>query len=85
VLQDQRGPFFDDPDHLDVGMVATYHHEAWGKFEQPGALWHFGNQGVKLDRAPPVLGQHTIEVLLEVGMARADIDALIAGGSAVAF
>ena len=85
VLQDQRGPFFDDPDHLAVGLVATYRHEAWGMFEQPGALWHFGNQDVKLDRAPPVLGQHTIEVLLEVGMARADIDDLIAGGSAVAF
>jgi crotonobetainyl-CoA:carnitine CoA-transferase CaiB-like acyl-CoA transferase len=84
VLQDQRGPFFDDPDHLDVGMVATYQHEAWGKFEQPGALWHFGNQDVKLDRAPPVLGQHTIEVLLEVGMTRSDIDALIAGGAALA-
>jgi crotonobetainyl-CoA:carnitine CoA-transferase CaiB-like acyl-CoA transferase len=84
VLQDQRGPFFDDPDHLDVGMVATYQHEAWGKFEQPGALWHFGNQDVKLDLAPPVLGQHTIEVLLEVGMARADIDDLIAGGAALA-
>ena len=84
VLQDQRGPFFDDLDHLAAGMVATYHHEAWGKFEQPGALWHFGNQDVKLDRAPPVLGQHTIEVLLEVGMTRADIDALIAGGAALA-
>jgi crotonobetainyl-CoA:carnitine CoA-transferase CaiB-like acyl-CoA transferase len=84
VLQEQRGPFFDDPDHLAAGLIATYRHEAWGKFEQPGALWHFGNQEVKLDRAPPVLGQHTIEVLLEVGLSRADIDALIAGGSAVA-
>jgi crotonobetainyl-CoA:carnitine CoA-transferase CaiB-like acyl-CoA transferase len=85
VAQEQRGPFFDDPDHLAAGLVARYRHEAWGTFEQPGALWHFGNQEVKLDRAPPVLGQHTIEVLLEVGMARADIDALVAAGAAVAF
>jgi crotonobetainyl-CoA:carnitine CoA-transferase CaiB-like acyl-CoA transferase len=85
VLQEQRGPFFDDADHLAVGLVATYQHEAWGSFEQPGALWHFGDQEVKLDRAPPVLGQHTVEVLLEVGLSQADIDALIAGGSAVAY
>ena len=37
----------------------------------------------KLDRAPPVLGEHTVEVLREVGVPQAEIDELLAAGAAV--
>jgi crotonobetainyl-CoA:carnitine CoA-transferase CaiB-like acyl-CoA transferase len=84
VRQGQRGPFFDDPDHLAAGLVASYTHADWGRLEQPGAMWYFGDQDVKLDRAPPVLGEHTAEVLLEVGLSQAEIDELLAAGAAVA-
>lgn len=83
VRRGQRGPFFDDPDHLAAGLVATYTHRQWGRFEQPGALWNFGDLDVRLDRAPPVLGEHTIEVLREVGVADDVIDELLATGAAV--
>jgi crotonobetainyl-CoA:carnitine CoA-transferase CaiB-like acyl-CoA transferase len=84
VRRDQRGPFFDDPDHLAAGLVAAYDHVDWGRMEQPGAFWNFGNQDVRVDRAPPALGQHTVEVLTEVGLSRAEVDALVVGGVAVA-
>jgi crotonobetainyl-CoA:carnitine CoA-transferase CaiB-like acyl-CoA transferase len=78
----QRFPFFDDPDNQAAGMVASYRSADWGTFEQPGALWYFGDLDVRLDRAPPALGEHTIEVLTEVGLDRAEIDALLASGTA---
>jgi crotonobetainyl-CoA:carnitine CoA-transferase CaiB-like acyl-CoA transferase len=84
VRQGQKGPFFDDPDHLAAGLVASYTHADWGRLEQPGAMWWFGDQEVRLDRAPPVLGQHTVEVLLEVGVSQSEIDELLAAGAAVA-
>jgi crotonobetainyl-CoA:carnitine CoA-transferase CaiB-like acyl-CoA transferase len=84
VRRGQKGPFFDDPAHLAAGLIASYTHTDWGKLEQPGALWYFGNQDVKLDRAPPLVGEHTTEVLLEVGLSQAAIDEAIAAGAVVA-
>jgi crotonobetainyl-CoA:carnitine CoA-transferase CaiB-like acyl-CoA transferase len=48
-----------------------------------GALWSLGDLDVRLDRAPPALGEHTEEVLAEVGLDRAAIDALLAESVAV--
>ena len=58
-------------------------HGEWGHLEQPGAMWFFGDQEVRLDRAPPLLGEHTVEVLLEVGMSRDEIDEALAAGAVV--
>jgi len=84
VRRAQKGAFFDDPAHRAAGLVAEYAHGEWGRLEQPGAMWHFGDQQVKLDRSPPLLGQHTVEVLLEVGLPRDQVDELIRDGVAVA-
>jgi len=82
VRLDNKLPFFDDPDNRAAGLIAEYHHADWGRFEQPGAMWYFGDLEPRLDRAPPVLGEHTVEVLAEIGLARDDIDALLASGAA---
>jgi crotonobetainyl-CoA:carnitine CoA-transferase CaiB-like acyl-CoA transferase len=37
---------------------------------------------VRLDRAPPGLGEHTVEVLTEVGIDPGTIDAMLAAGAA---
>jgi crotonobetainyl-CoA:carnitine CoA-transferase CaiB-like acyl-CoA transferase len=84
VRQGQNGPFFDDPAHLAAGLVASYPHADWGQLEQPGAMWYLGDQEVRLHRAPPVLGEHTVEVLLEVGLSQSEIDDLLAVGAAAA-
>ena len=46
-------------------------------------MWWFGDQAVRLDRAPPVLGEHTVEVLREVGLDQSAIDALLSVGAAI--
>jgi crotonobetainyl-CoA:carnitine CoA-transferase CaiB-like acyl-CoA transferase len=84
VRLDQREAFFDDAANHAAGMVARYEHAAWGMFEQPGALWHFGNLDTRLELAPPVLGEHTVDVLLDVGLGRDAIDRLLADRVAVA-
>jgi crotonobetainyl-CoA:carnitine CoA-transferase CaiB-like acyl-CoA transferase len=83
VRQEQKGPFFDDPDHLAAGLIASYRHMQWGQMEQPGAMWFFGDQEVRLDLAPPVLGEHTVEVLREVGLSDVEIEAALAAGAVV--
>jgi len=85
VREQQCQPFFDDPANQAAGLVATYPHAEWGKLEQPGALWYFGDLGVRLDYAPPALGEHTIEVLAEVGLSGDEISSLLAAGVAKAF
>ncbi len=80
VRQNQRDAFFDSAENQAAGLVARYPHPIYGMFEQPGALWAFGDLDVRLDRAPPTVGQHTIEILEEVGMSREDIDRLVADG-----
>jgi crotonobetainyl-CoA:carnitine CoA-transferase CaiB-like acyl-CoA transferase len=81
----QRYPFFDDPANRAAKLVAEYQHAEWGKLEQPGALWYFGDQEVQLHRAPPALGEHTVEVLGDFGLDQSTIDTLLAAGVAVQF
>ncbi len=82
VRLDQVESFFASADNDAAGMIARYRHVDYGAVEQPGAFWAFGDLDVKLDHAPPGLGEHTVEVLEEVGLDRATIDAMLADGSA---
>jgi crotonobetainyl-CoA:carnitine CoA-transferase CaiB-like acyl-CoA transferase len=84
VRLDQCEPFFSSADNDAAGMIARYRHVDYGDVEQPGAFWSFGNLEVRLDRAPPGLGEHTVEVLTELGFDRPAIDAMLADGTAVA-
>ncbi len=86
VELEQRYPFFDSEANRRAGLVADYRHAEWGRLEQPGALWYFGEDlGVRLELAPPALGEHTVECLGEFGVDQATVDALLASGSAVQF
>jgi crotonobetainyl-CoA:carnitine CoA-transferase CaiB-like acyl-CoA transferase len=42
---------------------------------------NFAEAPLAFDRAPPLLGQHTAEVLGEIGLGQAEIDALAARGA----
>ncbi len=80
VGMDQGEAFLDDPLLRGLGLVASYPHAEWGRLEQVGAFWDLGDLEVRLDRAPPALGQHTVEVLNEAGLDAGTIDALLARG-----
>jgi crotonobetainyl-CoA:carnitine CoA-transferase CaiB-like acyl-CoA transferase len=80
VRQNQRDAFFDSETNQAAGLVARYPHPDYGEFEQPGAYWAFGDLDVRLDKAPPALGQHSIEILEQVGFPRDEIERLVADG-----
>ena len=84
VRENQLEPFFENPGHAAAGLHAHYRHARYGRMDQVGAFWNFGDLPLKLDRPPPALGEHTREVLLERGLSGAEIDGLIAGGLAAA-
>jgi crotonobetainyl-CoA:carnitine CoA-transferase CaiB-like acyl-CoA transferase len=87
VRLDQGEPFFASGANDAAGLIARYDHADYGRVEQPGAFWIFGDLDVKLDRAPPALGEHLDGVLplTEVGLDAATVDALIASGAAHAW
>ncbi len=56
---------FDDPQVIANELIAAVNHPDWGPVRQTGALIRFESTPVKVDRAAPLLGQHTDEILRE--------------------
>ena len=83
VRLDQRDAFLDDAANRAAGLVATYEHGDWGRLDQTGGLWDFGDLALRIERPPSRLGEHTVEVLTELGLDAAAIDALLRSGAAV--
>jgi crotonobetainyl-CoA:carnitine CoA-transferase CaiB-like acyl-CoA transferase len=67
VREAQRDAFLDDPLNAAAGLHAHYPHPVYGHLQQIGAFWDFGDLPLALDRAPPALGQHSREVLMQMG------------------
>jgi crotonobetainyl-CoA:carnitine CoA-transferase CaiB-like acyl-CoA transferase len=73
-------PWYDDPAAQAAGWVTDYEHPVWGRLEQPGRLFELSETPGRLAGPSPVIGSHTREVLLELGYAPDEIDALRAAG-----
>jgi len=56
---------FDDPQVLANDLIAELNHTEWGKVWQTGALIKFSATPAPIERAAPVLGEHTDEILRE--------------------
>lgn len=80
VALGNRDGFLDDPANRAARIVATFSHPTLGRFEHIGALWDFVDLGTRLDLAPPMLGQHSNEILESIGIDQAGRDALLAAG-----
>ena len=71
---------FDDPQVVHRRMLRRLPHPAAGTVPQVVSPMNFAEAPLAFDRAPPLLGQHTAEVLAEVGLGPAEVEALAARG-----
>ncbi|MFF5991236.1 CaiB/BaiF CoA-transferase family protein [Prauserella flavalba] len=69
---------FDDPDLKDRGLVVGYRHPVTGDMEMAGRLMDLA--GGRGSGRPPLIGEHTREILLELGLSGVDVDALLEAG-----
>ncbi len=73
-----------DPQVRHNGMIATVPHATLGEVEVTGVPLHLQRTPGSVRRGPPVLGEHTEEVLAELGYAANEIDRLAREGAIVA-
>jgi crotonobetainyl-CoA:carnitine CoA-transferase CaiB-like acyl-CoA transferase len=67
---------FFDADNERLGLVAEYEHPILGTMRQYGNLIDFSETPGKVHGPPPLVGQHTREILEWVGYAPDEMDAL---------
>ena len=66
---------FDD-ELLRLGLVAEYEHPLLGRVRQAGNLISFSDTPGRAERAAPLVGEHTREILAELGYDGATMDDL---------
>ena len=71
-----------DPQTRSQELVQEMPHPALGTVAVPGFPYRFGGTPLAVRHPPPLLGQHTAEVLAEVGFGPDAIAALVAEGTA---
>jgi crotonobetainyl-CoA:carnitine CoA-transferase CaiB-like acyl-CoA transferase len=72
----------ENPQHVATGFIRTVEHPTEGTLRMPGQPTRWG--ATPLDSQPrpaPALGQHTRDVLGDLGYSDADIDALVQSGA----
>ena len=71
---------FDDPGSFERGWLAAYEHPTLGRLAQPGCLVDLSDTPGIVRRPSPLTGQHTREILAELGLDDAAIERLHADG-----
>jgi crotonobetainyl-CoA:carnitine CoA-transferase CaiB-like acyl-CoA transferase len=69
------------PQVAELGLIGSLEHPTAGTIPQLGSPLAFSDTPAGLHRPPPLLGQHTREVLRDGGFEPDEIDALIAAGT----
>jgi len=73
-----------DPQVQAREMVVEVQHKKVGKTRALGTPVKFSATPTRVGRAAPLLGEHTREILAEFGLAREEIETLIAAGDVIA-
>jgi crotonobetainyl-CoA:carnitine CoA-transferase CaiB-like acyl-CoA transferase len=68
--------WYDDPDSVANQWVTDYHHPVWGKLEQAGRLFELAGTPGRVAGPPPIIGEHSREILAELGYSADDVAAL---------
>jgi len=71
---------FDDPSARALGMRVGLDHPALGRIDQVGTPFRLAGRPAAIRTAPPLLGEHSAEILAELGFGESDIDELRATG-----
>ena len=72
----QISDVFTDPQVLARNMLMEVPHPTLGRIKQTGIPIKFSRSDGSIDRHPPLLGEHTREVLLELGYSKSDLKRL---------
>ncbi len=73
--------FFDDPQVEAMAMSQVVHHSRIGGLRMAGVPWQFSRSPASIRRPAPALGEHTDEVLAELGYGTERIEALRTSGA----
>jgi crotonobetainyl-CoA:carnitine CoA-transferase CaiB-like acyl-CoA transferase len=73
-----------DPQIIHNGTFVEYEHPTEGTVKTPGFPYRFSKTPPRIDRGAPLTGQHTREILDELGMEQSVVDALLRDGALVA-
>jgi crotonobetainyl-CoA:carnitine CoA-transferase CaiB-like acyl-CoA transferase len=71
----------DDPHLRDVGLFETSEHPAMGTIRQTRPSTRWSTADVSIRRHAPMMGEHSAEILREIGYSDARIDELIRSGA----
>jgi crotonobetainyl-CoA:carnitine CoA-transferase CaiB-like acyl-CoA transferase len=71
--EDALNSFFDDPLNRKLGLVSALPQPLYGIVEQPGAFWNFGETPMAIERCCPAIGQHTDEIMHQIGYSDEEI------------
>ena len=71
-----------DADNVALGLVTDYEHGRLGRLRQFGDLFRFSRSEPIAHTPPPLVGEHTREILAWAGYDHTEIDALLASGVA---
>jgi crotonobetainyl-CoA:carnitine CoA-transferase CaiB-like acyl-CoA transferase len=70
----------DDPQVRHNGAIVDYWHPTEGRVRTPGFPIRFTKTPCAIDRGAPLVGEHTSEVLAEIGFGEDEIRAMLADG-----
>jgi len=72
---------FDDPQVRHLGLLTELEQPGYGTLRLLGLPFHASRAPAGIRRPAPRLGEHTAEVLQELGLTRGEIDRMAASGA----